>query len=206
MGTTVFGQKYLTADIRAKADSILRSYVGDTVFANYCFYDTDTYYEYTDIFGQSAWETLHQVKKTKGKFVKLDVRWHLSIPYPTCVAFDSIKGVTSIILDSLLRPAQMPYLDFVPDFYSTKGICYLMKREEALTIAKRQNLKTSIDTLKANIKYDSKTKTFSWQVSQTLWTKKDAFKNDYGEIEVVTIDALTGEIKSHQTIFFSAIY
>ncbi len=61
--TFVFGQKYMTADIRAKADSILRIHIGDTVFSNYCFYDTDTYYEYRDIFGKSHWEILNKFKK-----------------------------------------------------------------------------------------------------------------------------------------------
>ena len=145
--TFVFGQKYMTADIRAKADSILRIHIGDTVFSNYC------YYEYRDIFGKSHWETLNKFKKTKGKFVKVDVRWNLVIPYPTCIAFDTIRGKTSFVLDKLLRPTQTPYLDFVPDFYWTKDSCQLINRDEALAIAKRQNLKTAIDTLKANIKY-----------------------------------------------------
>ncbi len=206
MATTVFGQKYLTVDIRTNADSILRIYIGDTVFSNHCVYDTDTYYEYRDIFGKSHWETLSKFKRTKGKFVKVDVRWNLIIPYPTCIAFGTIKGKTSFVLDSLLRPTQTPYLDFVPDFYWTKDSCHLINRDEALTIAKRQNLKTAIDNLKVNIEYDSKTKTFSWEVSQILWTKKDGYKNDYGEIEIVTINALTGEIKSHQTLTFSAVY
>ena len=204
--TSVSGQKYLTADIRAKADSILRTHICDTVFLNHCFYDTDTYYEYNNIFGKSHWETLNKFKKTKGKFVKVEVRWNLIIPYPTCIAFDTIKGKTSFVLDNILRPTQTPYLDFVPDFYWTKDSCQLINMDEALKIAKRQNLKTGIDTIKANIKYDSKTKTFSWEVSQTLWTKKDGYKNDYGEIEIVTINALTGEIKSHQTHTFSTVY
>ena len=204
--STIFGQKYLTADIRTKADSILRTYIGDTVFSNHCFYDTDTYYEYRDIFGKSHWETLNKFKKTKGKFVKADVRWNLFIPYPTCIAFDTIKGKTSFVLDNLLRPTQTPYLDFVPDFYWTKDSCHLINRDEALTIAKRQNLKTAIDTLKATINYDRKTKTFSWEVSQTLWIKKNGLNDNYGESEIVTIDAKTGKVISHHNVRFDPVY
>ena len=196
----------MTADIRAKSDSILSTYIGDIVFSNNCFYDTNTYYEYRDIFGKSHWETLNRFKKTKGKFVKVDVRWNVIIPYPTCSAYDSIKGNTSFVLDSLLRPTQKPNFDFIPDFYWTNDSCHLINRDEALTIAKRQNLKPAIDTLKATINYDKKTKTFSWEVSQTLWIKKNELNDDYGESEIVNIDAKTGKVISHQSVRFDPIY
>jgi len=203
--TSVFGQKYLTAEVKAKADSILKLYIGDTVFSNYCFYDKDTHYEYRDIFGNHHWETLNKFKKTKGKFVNVDMRWKLIIPYPSCTAYTTIKGNTSIVLDSLLRPIQKPYLDFIPDFYWTNDSCNLINKEKALTIAKRQNLKVGIDTLEATINYDSKTKIFFWEVSQTLWIKKDSSNNNYGKKEIITIDAKTAEIKRHEIVEFHQV-
>jgi hypothetical protein len=204
--TNVVGQKYLTADIKSKADSILKTYIGDTVFNKYCVYDTNTYYEYKNYFGKSKWETLNKFKKTKGTFVEVDMRWFLSIPYPQCPSFNKVSGMTSFVLDSLLNPKGKPYLNFIPDFYWNKDSCHLISKEKALTIARQQELKPGIDTLNAIIKYDTKTKNFSWEVRQTLWTKKDAYRNDYGESEIVTIDALTGEIRSHQTQTFSTVY
>jgi hypothetical protein len=203
LSTTIFGQKYLTADIKSKADSILRIYIGEFVFNNYCSYDINTYYEYKGIFGKTHWETLNKFKKTKGKFVKVDMRWNLAIPYPVCPAFDTIRGKTSFIVDNLLRPTGKPYLEFIPDFYWTKDSCHLICEDEALTIAKQQNLKTAVDKPKVKLYYITKSKYFFWEVSQTLWTKKDSYNNDYGEIEVVSIDAKTGEIISHETIPFS---
>ena len=196
----------MTAEIRAKSDSILITYIGDIVFSNNCFYDANTYYEYRDIFGKPHWETLNRFKKTKGKFVKVDVRWNVIIPYPTCSAYDSIKGNTSFVLDSLLRPTLKANFDFIPDFYWTNDSCQLTNRDEALTIAKRQNLKPAIDTLKATINYDKKTKTFSWEVSQTLWIKKNELNDDYGESEIVNIDAKTGKVISHQSVRFDPVY
>ena len=206
LSTTIFGQKYLTADIKSKADSILRIYLGEFVFNNYCSYDINTYYEYKGIFGKTHWETLNKFKKTKGKFVKVDMRWNLAIPYPVCPAFDTIRGKTSFLIDNLLRPAGKPYLEFIPDFYWNKDSCYLINREKAFTIARQQNLKIGIDKMKARIIYDSKTKTFTWEVSQTLWSKKDGFNNDYGESEIVSIDAITGKVKSHEILTFSSLY
>lgn len=204
--TLTFGQKLLCSDIKSTADSILKTFIGDTTFSKHCFYDAYTSYEYRDIFVKPHWERLNKSKKTKGQFVKAEVRWNLIIPYPTCVAYDTIKGQAYLVLDSLLRPMQNPYLDFVPDFYWAKDSCHLITREEALTIAKRQNLKMGIDSLKATIKYDIQTKTFSWEVSQTLWNKKNALNHNYGEIEIVTIDATTGKVISHERKRYTPVY
>jgi hypothetical protein len=204
--TTVCGQRYLCADIQAKADSILRNYISDSVFYNNCLFDIHSYYEYKNIFGKSRWETLNKFKRTKGQFVKVEMRWNLTIPYPICPAFDTIKGQTSFMLDYLLRPTQKPYLAFIPDFYWNKDNCYLITGEQALTIAKQQNLKTGIDKLHAVIIYESKEKTFTWQVSHTLCRKKDGFNNDVHEGEFIYIDALTGMVKLHEIIVFFPIY
>lgn len=203
---TALGQKYLTSDIIAKADSILKIHIGDTIFSNHCFYDTDTYYEYKNMFGKTNWETLNRTKRTKGKFIKVDMRWNLIIPYPGCSAFDTIKGQTSFVLDNMLKPTGKPYLDFIPDFYWTKEKYDLINKDEALAIAKRQNLKPGIDTLKATIDYDRKTKTFSWYISHTLWMQKNAFNDDYGEIEIIIINALTGEVLLHEDRRFNPVY
>ncbi len=203
--TTVFGQKYLTTNIRSKADSILKTYIGDTVFYNYCSYNADTYYEYKNIFGKSHWVTLNKFKRTKGKFIGANIRWHLNIPYPKCTAYDTISGITSLNFDSLLRPTEKPNLNFIPDFYWKNQDCRLISKDEALNIAKHQNLKSGIDSLNAIINYDI-SKTFTWEVSQILWTKKDGFNNDYGEMERIFIDASTGEVKLHETVSFFPVY
>ena len=204
--TAGYGQKYLTADIKSKADSILKIYIGDSVFNNYCTYDNHTYYEFLNVFGKSNWKRLNKNKKTKGKFVNVNMRWNLKIPFPSCPAFDTLEGNTSFYLDSLLRPTQKPYLSFIPDFYWNKENCNLISKEEALIIASKLNLKDGTKPLSSLITYDTKTKTFKWEISQTLWLKKDAYNNDYGEKETIHIDALTGQVTFHGNLSFSAIY
>ena len=205
LSISAFGQTYLTSDIRATADSILRIYIGDSIFQHHCVYDTNTYYEYKSRWGKTKWETLNKFRRTKGKFVKVDMRWFVGFPYPQCPVF-KIGGMTSFVLDSHLKPTGKPYLDFVPDFYWQNDSCQLLNKEQALTIARRQKLKPGIGSLYSLIKYDIESKRFTWEVSQTLWIKKDTHENDYGDSEVVTIDAITGEIISHETIRFSAVY
>jgi len=60
----LFGQKYKTDFIISKADSILKSQLGDTLFS-FVKYDKNTYYEYKSIWGKTNWERLNKYKKTK---------------------------------------------------------------------------------------------------------------------------------------------
>ena len=103
-----WGQKYSTLNIRTKADSLLKSYLGDSLF-NSCTYDSNTYYVYRTIFGKTKWETLSTYKSPKGRFVSIDMRWHLFFNYPKCPSYSKIGGMVSFVLDSALHTAEKPY-------------------------------------------------------------------------------------------------
>jgi len=203
--TLLFGQNYKTNFIISKADSILKSQLGDTLFS--CVkYDKDTYYEYKSIWGKTNWEKLDKYKKTKGKFIKVDVRWFVEIPFPNCPEFDTIKGHTSFRLDSLLRLIEKPYLDFIPDIYWTKKKCNLISKETAIEIAKSQKLKHGIEPLSGRLEYDRKGKSFIWEISNYLTRTKNFENIDIGQVESLKINAITGEIKDHKTCFYGPIY
>jgi len=202
--TLLFGQSYKTNFIISKADSILKSQLGDTLFS-YVKYDTDTYYEYKSIWGKTNLERLNKYKKTKGKFIKVDVRWFVEIPFPNCPEFDTIKGSTSFRLDSLLRPIEKPHLDFIPDIYWTKKNCNLISKETAIQIAKNEKLEEGIEPLSGKLEYDKKVKSFIWEISNYL-TRMRIFKNrDSGQVEIVKIDASTGKITNHDVYIYGPI-
>lgn len=200
-----YAQKYYTADVRAKADSILRLYLGDSVFYKYARYDTDTYYEYINVLGKTSWETLSTFKKTKGKFVEVDMRWNLLIPYPKCPAYDTIKGKTFFVLNDSLSPIDKPYFDFIPDFYWSKDSCHIIDRTQAMAVAEKQPLCSSPYPLQATLLYDKKN-LFHWEISHILWQRKDDLNNDYGDIEILSIDAQTGTVKWLATNRFAPVY
>jgi hypothetical protein len=202
--TLLFGQSYKTNFIISKADSILKSQLGDTLFS-YVKYDTDTYYEYKSIWGKTNLERLNKYKKTKGKFIKVDVRWFVEIPFPNCPEFETIKGSTSFRLDSLLRPIEKPHLDFIPDIYWTKKNCNLISKETAIQIAKNEKLEEGIEPLSGKLEYDKKVKSFIWEISNYL-TRMRIFKNrDSGQVEIVKIDASTGKITNHDVFIYGPI-
>ena len=189
----LFAQKYLTTDVIATGDSILKEYVSDSIF-KYCSFDLKTRYQYEDVWGHSFFE-LFNTNKTRGKFKSVELIWNVKIPYPKCPAMDTIKGQVFIYLDSLLQPTTKRPLNFIPDFYITKDSCHLIKKEAALAIAKKLELEKGVDSLQAVIKYDEKSKIFTWEVSQTIKRAKDVF--DSSTTEVVIIDALSSEVIKH---------
>lgn len=202
--TLLFGQNYKTSFIISKADSILKCQLGDTLFS-YVKYDKDSYYQYKSIWGKTNWERLDKYKKTKGKFIEVDVRLFVEIPFPNCPEFDTIKGRTSFRLDSLLRPIEKPYLDFIPDIYWTKKKCNLISKETAIQIAKNEKLENGIEPLSGKLEYDIKVKSFFWEISNYL-TRMRIFKDrDSGQVEIVRIDANTGEIKNHDVYIYGPI-
>ena len=200
----LFGQNYKTDFIISKADSILKSQLGDTLFS-FVKYEKNTYYEYKSIWGKTKWERLNKCKKTKGKFVSVDMRWFVEIPFPNCPEFDSIKGRTSIRLDSLLRPIEKPYLDFIPDIYWSKKKCNLISKETAIQIAKSQKLKQGIEPLSGKLEYDIKVKSFIWEISNYLTRMQIINGSNSGQVEIVKIDANTSEIKNHDIYFYGPI-
>jgi hypothetical protein len=203
--TLLFGQKYKTAFIIAKADSIINNYLGDSLFT-YVKYDTKTYYEYKTISGKLHKETLNKIKKTKGTFVSVNMRWFLEIPYPDCPILDTIRGMTFLMLDSNLKPTNKPNLEFIPDFYWSKSNCNFITRDKALTIAKGQILKRGIDPIEINIEYNFTEKKYLWIISNYLTKEKDFQNTACGEVELVRIDAISGKIMEHETTWYGPIH
>jgi len=200
----LFGQEYKTDFIISTADSLMKRELGDSLFI-YAKYDKDTYYEYKSKRGKTQWEVLNKYKKTKGKFVKTNVRWFLEIPFPNCPEFGIIKGWTSISLDSLLNQIRKPYLEFIPDIFWTREKCELIPKETAIKIAKSQILKQGIEPLSVKLKYETKEKIFIWEVSNYL-TRMQIIKNyDSGQVEIVKINASTGQIINHDIYIYGPI-
>lgn len=202
-----YGQKYSTKDIRLKADSILGAFFGDTILRKYCTFDTvDTYYEYKNVFNRTHWERLYKYKRTKGKLVNVQARWHMSIPFPKCPEYNLLRSRIGFDLDPLLQLKEKPSFDFIPDVYWNGDSCNLINKQEALTIAKREKLKSGTEPLNMELYYDSKQKIFIWKLGQILSRKKDGYNHDYGEIDVILINASTGKVNSHETFYYGPVY
>lgn len=187
----LWSQKYFTEDIRKIADRVLKLHVGNELF-KFCSFDKNTQYNYVESNQNSQFDFLN-TKKTKGKFIDVEMKWNISIPNSKCPAYDTIKGQVVIYFNRLLQPETKQPINFIPNFYLNNDSCYFISEVEALSLARKQNLKDGIDSLKAILKFDSETKMFYWEVSQTIWKEKNQ-----GEVEMVIIDPINREVKAHK--------
>jgi len=200
---SVAGQRYATAHVRAKADSVLRARVGAAVFAH-AQYDTLSYYGFTNLVGHKKYVRFTG-PHTRGRFVEAQVHYTVRIPYPTCPAFDTISGFTGVRFDQHLRVVGEPYVGFIPPFYWSGSSCQLLGASQVLAIARQLPLKRGIRPLVADLTYDAETKTFTWSVLNYLSEVRDFENKPTGEMEEVLIDAVTGVVKAQHVGWYGPL-
>jgi hypothetical protein len=188
---SLHGQTYDTKMIIAKADSILKQRVGDTLY-QYFKYDKNSYYEYQGFKNESNWKALVKGKKTKGKFVNTDVRFYLDYPF-----VNGIRGTAHIQLNSDLNLVGSIPLDFVPEFLLKNKKCDFMSKEKALEIAKDSLKYKGIDKMESYLEYESKYKRYVYTIHNILTKQTDSNGRNSGESETLKIDAITGKILDH---------
>lgn len=186
--TQVFSQKYETAFIIKKADSILKNKLNINLYS-FFEYDVNSYYEYTKNNKQN-WNSLNKFKSTKGNFVNCDVRFNFKHPkYPWIYESVHIK------LDSTLILMDSVKLDFIPKFLLEGRQYDYISMEEAIEIAKNSVFKERSKRIEAIIVYNPlHLKGYYWEVSNYLTEKNDRNGNKYGKLDEVIVNPTTGKI------------
>jgi hypothetical protein len=189
ISTNSYGQQYYSADIIKKADSIMQATVGERIFKQYLHYDSSSYYEFKNFSGKTKWKTLTAFKETKGKFKNISVR------YLFCLnKYDIYCLSTSIEFDSSLNQKGKVSTYFIPEYVLDNTECNFITDTAALNIAKSKFTRQGIKPITAGLTYDHNRKLYIWTVDNTLTKKIDSFGKNYGEIQIVEIDALTGKV------------
>lgn len=189
ISTNLYGQQYYSADIIKKADSIMQATVGERIFKQYLRYDSSSYYEFESLSGKTKWKTLTDIKRTKGKFKNISVR------YLFCLNKYNIYCLsTSIQFDSSLNQKGTIATYFIPEYVMNNTECNFITDTVALNIAKSKFTRQGIKPITAGLTYDYNKKLYIWSVDNTLTKNIDSFGKNYGEIQIVEIDALTGKV------------
>ena len=196
---SIAGQTYPTKMIIAKADSILKITVGDSVY-KYYHYDKLSCYEYNNSKNKPNLKYLTKNKNTKGHFRYADVRFYFSHPI--------LKGIcilTSVKLDSNLNLMDSICLEQIPDFIKQGKPCDFISSEKALGIAKDSIKYKGIEQVKEYFDYNSKHKRYVYIVYNVLSRQPDSQGLDSGEEETIIIDAITGKILEHWKGWYGTI-
>ncbi len=201
IASVCFGQHYYAANIIKKADSILKSTVGQRIFEQYYRYDSLSYYGYKNIFGRPKWKALTDRKRTKGKFTDMSVRYDFCIRKYGCPC-----NSTSISFDSKLNLTRPLNLDFVPKYILNNDSCNFISDTVALSISLTNFKEKGVKPVKIGLQWDYLKQIYIWSASNILSEYKNWLGEPYGKVETIDIDALSGKIISHNKEVYAPVH
>ena len=104
-------------------------------------------------------------------------------------------------------PGQMLVdLSFIPAYVKENRPCDFISLDRAIEIAKQANIKNGIEQRIATLDYDNgDLKRYCWWVTSPL-TRENHGNHIHGEADTVTIDAVTGEVVSHETTTYGVMH
>lgn len=196
-------QHYPAVRVQAVADSLLRQQVGPALWAQ-SHYQARTFYYARNSSGKERYWALPAGRKTKGHLRRIEVRYNLQLSPAGCAAIDTLAGPVLVALDARLHLMEALTLAFVPDFLWHGEPCALLGRALALALAQADSLQPGLGPPTAFLTYHPTTKTFTWSVYNYL-TRDSRYLYPTGNVEVVDINAATGQVLQHKTRWYGPI-
>jgi hypothetical protein len=186
---TAKSQSYLNSDVIQKAESCLKTAVGEDLFI-YFKLDPNSYYEYKTKSGKTKWGKINKGKRTKGIFISgKNIRYILDHPEFPYLYVD--KRMT-VPLASELKLESKINLDKIPDFLLKGEKSDWLNDNQLDLLISQQGLKASSEKLIRRLEYDTKSKEYFWIVFNTLYKEKC-----FSEEEILYINPKSGKILKH---------
>lgn len=196
-------QHYPAARVQAVADSLLRQQIGPALWAQ-SQYQARTFYYARHRVGQERYRALPAGGKTRGCLRRIEVRYTLQLSPTGCAAIDTLVCPVSVALDVQLHLLEAPNLAFIPDFLWRGEPCALLGRARALVLAQADSLQRGVGPPTALLTYHPTTKAFTWTVYNYL-TRDRRYLYPTGTVEVVELNAATGQVLQHQTRWYGPV-
>ena len=184
-----FGQKYYSADIIKKADSIMVATVGQKIFEEHYQFDSASYFESKTSFNDDFIKTLTKTKKTKGEIKLINVRYTFYIK-----KFEQPFVWTGLVFDKDLNLKKPVDTSFIPKFILQGLTNDFLTKADVLQIAKSKFVKKGLKPIETSLIYDYNKNIYVWSVVNIIneWKGyKDEISRD---IELLEIDAKNGSI------------
>jgi hypothetical protein len=161
------GQPLTSRTIASQADSMLRAYIGDSLFAHCTRTGTITI-SYTS--RNENWVRRSGILAGPDSIITevlIDaiVSYKFSMWYELCPDLDTIHGELEIILDGPAMSFRPPDIRFIPEMVLSNLQCYFISRKKALEIALREKGMAG-GPHSARLFYDSQEKRYLWEITQ----------------------------------------
>jgi len=186
-----FSQTYETKRIISKADSILKSTAGDSLY-HFFEFDPTTDYEYRIRNNKLKSEAVNKKPLTKGDFKKSYVRFNFNHP-----KYSWINRSTSVRFDSLLNLSEPIDLDFIPAFLKEGRENNFISAKQAIHIAKNC-FKEDVNEIDGRLVYNL------FNIQGYSWLISNHFKQR--QAELVIIDPVTEKVIRHYNSYHGPLH
>jgi len=118
---------------------------------------------------------------------------------------DGLRNGTWVKMDKNLKLIEPIDLSFIPQFLWENKESNFISKEEAFKIGIQNFNQTGIKVNEPILMFNKKTKSYNYRVENILTKSKNIIGNDTGEMEVLFIDSISGEIKERTKNIYGVV-
>lgn|SRR5690606_5681533 len=195
----IFGQRIETEKVLKVADSIILSHIGESERIFKYFSITTGHFKYKNGKYNSSKHLLSR-KKLKKSTYEIWVLYHFNYP-----EVEGVRGGTWVKLDKNLKLIEDIDLSFIPDFVWEKEPSNFITKQKALKIGIDNFENDGIQINEPILEFNKDYKKYTYSIGNVLTKSKNSIGKDTGEIEMIIIDAISGNFLERNDIVYGVI-
>lgn len=198
---TINAQRIKSEYLISKSDSILLAHVGKPIIVYFNFdYNQGSFYSYINKLGKYRTGSVKQNKRTKGIFINANIRYTFSYP-----EIKEVKGSTFVSYNGRYEIVDKLELEYIPEFLKLGNSCNFISKINAAKIGLDSLIYKGLAIEGPLLSYDYVFKKYVYTISTYIERNCCVLGQEYGQKEVIVIDAISGQILHHGNENFGRI-
>ena len=205
------GQTYSYEKIIGVADSIVKANLDPKLLKYFSRDSGDIEYQFTRVNWRKYKTRYSKIGKgeiTKGAFERTYMFYGFRYKEPIIndpLVPGYLPGDIFLVFDSDLNQTQQLDLSFIPKYVREQRPCDFITMDKAIILSIADKIKSSLEPLSATLTYNGNFKRYCWSVVSVL--TREPYRNwTRGEADTVIIDAVSGEILSHESTYYGPMH
>jgi hypothetical protein len=195
----MFSQKVITENIIKTSDSILSANVGNNLFKFFKISE-GSYYKYKKSNNYEATGKFLSEKVLNNNITEIWVLYHFENEQ-----LQNFKSGLWIKLNEKLNLIEPLKIEFIPDFLKNNLPSNFLTNENVEKISVKSFKEKGFEISKPILTFDEKKGKYIYSLTNKLTKLRNANGKDCGEIEIIDIDALTGEVLRLEKSYYGVI-
>jgi hypothetical protein len=195
----LFSQKIKTENVIKVSDSILKLEVGENLF-KYFSISEGSYYKYRVNKKSESTGKFLSKKRLNKHTTEIWVLYHFE-----CSELQNARSGLWIKLNEKLNLIETLKIKFIPEFLKNNLPSNFLTNENAEKIIEKTLTQKGFEISKPKLKFDEKKSKYIYYSINKLTKTKNTNGKDSGETEIITIDALNGDLISIEKGYYVII-